>query len=688
LDELRLDPASNGVFGEGMGPLCVNNLLACSDERISFKDRDGRYLAVSAGWLTGTERRRLHAPGLKEQVIGRTDADVFGVADAGLSRLEDLRVMESGEPLLAEPEHERSEHGADVWRQTTKLPLRNEQGEIVGTWGVSRDVTANVESEAALRVSREQLAASEHMQRVLFEHNPQPMWVRDQGTLCVVAVNRAALAMYGYTRDEFLALTVTDLVPPEDAEPFLAALRRAEDESGHGLPVVVPWRHRCKDGTVLAVELTSTDVMLGGRACRIASSKDVTARNRAAAELSAARDAAVEASNTKSAFLATISHEIRTPMNGVLGMTELLLDSDLDEDQRSLATQVSHSGELMVELIDDILDISKIEAGRLELAISDFPLRETIEQTCAPVRLRADAKGVELDVRIADDVPEHARGDGRRVRQVLLNLVANAVKFTAAGSVVVRVSRVPRADGEGRIRIEVTDTGIGIEQTILETVFEPFTQADVSTTRIYGGTGLGLTIARELVELMSGTIGVESEPGAGSTFWIEIPLTLSLATNDGPGAGAADASAVAGPLWLTAPLVLVAEDSPVNQIVTARTLERCGCNVDVVSDGRQALAALAQRGYDAVLMDCEMLEMDGYDATAQLRRREHGTRHTPVIAMTAHAMAGDRARCLEAGMDDYISKPIRREHLIETLRRWIPPAGGASVDDARLAQRA
>ncbi len=672
MDALRPDQASNSVFGAEMEPLCVRNLLACGDERICFKDREGRYLMVSAGWLASTTRRRLHAQGLHEQVIGRTELEVFGAAAAAQSRLEELRVMETGEPVLAKLERETFEDGPDAWTQTTKMPLRDEHGEIVGTWGVSRDVTASIEAERALSASREQLAASEHMQRVLFEHNPQPMWVRDQGTLSVVAVNQAALAMYGYSHDEFLALTVTDLVPPEDAESFLAALQQAEGESGLGRPVVVPWRHRCKGGAVLDVELTSTDVIFGGRACRIASSKDVTARNRSAAELSSARDAAVEASNTKSAFLATISHEIRTPMNGVLGMTELLLDSELDDDQRSLATEVSHSGELMVELIDDILDISKIEAGRLELAIADFPLRETIEQTCAPVRVRAEAKGVELDVQIADDVPAHACGDGRRVRQVLLNLVANAVKFTAAGSVVVRVSRLPQATGDGLIRIEVTDTGIGIERSILENVFEPFTQADASTTRIYGGTGLGLTIARELVELMSGTIGVESKPGTGSTFWIEFPLTLSLARSDEP-RGSSDASAAAGPLWPTAPLVLVAEDSPVNQIVTVRTLERCGCNVDVVSDGRQALAALANRDYDAVLMDCQMLEMDGYDATAELRRREQGSRHTLVIAMTAHAMAGDRARCLEAGMDDYISKPIRREALIDTLRRWIPP---------------
>jgi PAS domain S-box-containing protein len=672
LDALRPDPASS-ASREEVEPMCGRNLLASSDEQILFKDRESRYLAVSAGWLAGTARRRL-----LEHVIGRTDVEVFGEEHGSEARAEELRVLETGEPMLAKLEHETFDDGPDTWTQTTKLALRDNDGNIVGTWGVGRDVTSSVEAAQALGASQESLRASEELRSVLFEHNPQPMWIRDQGTLRVRAVNMAALAMYGYTRDEFLELTVTDLVPAADAEAFLRSLEQLEGESRTGLPVVVPRRHRCKDGGVIEVELTSTDVSLAGRPCRIASSKDVTARNRAAAELAAARDEAVEASNMKSAFLATISHELRTPMNGVLGMTELLLDSELNDDQRALAKQVSRSGELMVELIDDILDISKIETGRLELAIADFPLRETIEQSCAPVRLQADAKGVALEIQIADDVPEQARGDGRRLRQALLNLVANAVKFTAAGSVVVRVSLLPQAKGDRQIRVEVADTGIGIERSILDEVFEPFTQADASTTRIYGGTGLGLTIARELVTLMSGTIGAESEPGVGSTFWIEIPLALAR-SNEGRPSGSSATRVAIRPLWDTPPSVLVAEDSPVNQIVTVRTLERCGCHVDVVSDGRQALDALAKQRYDAVLMDCEMLEMDGYNATAELRLREYGTRHTPVIAMTAHALPDDRARCLAAGMDDYVSKPIRREQLIDTLRRWIPPHSDSSV---------
>jgi CheY-like chemotaxis protein len=227
----------------------------------------------------------------------------------------------------------------------------------------------------------------------------------------------------------------------------------------------------------------------------------------------------------------------------------------------------------------------------------------------------------------------------------------------------------------------VTDTGIGIEPSILERMFEPFTQADASTTRNYGGTGLGLAIARELIELMAGTIGATTRgPGRGSTFWFELELAAPVET-DGRSLRLADTSAAAPPMWLTPPLVLVAEDSPVNQIVASRMLERCGCRVEVVSDGRQALAALSAQRYDAVLMDCQMPVLDGYQATAELRRRENGGHRTPVIAMTAHAMDGDRETCVDAGMDGYLSKPMRREQLIDALRQWISPqTNNAAVD--------
>jgi PAS domain S-box-containing protein len=655
----------SGLSREEIFGLCVRNVVASSATRLSFKDRDGRFLLASAGWLNAT------APGRTlEEVIGKTLEEFFNLPHAAAARAADLRVLETGEPASPMIERERfDDDRPDAWVQITRLPLRSDEGSVVGTWAIIRDVTAQVDAEQALVANREELEASERMHRALFEHNPQPMWLFERETFQIFAVNDATLATYGYTREEFLAMRVQELLPPEDVAAFASSMELAEGETKTGFRGRVPRRHRYKDGTIVDVEVTANDVVIDGKACRIVLSQDVTERNAAATELAVARDQAVEASKLKSTFLANISHEIRTPMNGVIGMSELLLDTALDDDQRSLAKQVASSGEQMVLLINDILDISKIEAGQLELDVTDFALRETIEAASAVSRLQAEAKGLALELQIGHEVPELTHGDGRRLRQILLNLIANAVKFTSKGGITVSAQIGSSGDDEIVLRIEVADTGIGIEQAILENMFEPFTQADASTTRNYGGSGLGLAIARELVELMDGSIGAHSDMGRGSTFWIELPLREAPATD---GAIRVDAQTGApSPVWSTVPLVLVADDSPVNQIVAVRTLEHCGFQADVAGDGAEALELLAARHYDAVLMDCEMVGMDGFETTIELRRRENGERHTPVIAMTGHALHGDRERCLAAGMDDYITKPIRREQLTEALGRWI-----------------
>jgi PAS domain S-box-containing protein len=535
------------------------------------------------------------------------------------------------------------------------------------------DVTERNKTMAALEDAREQLRVSEERYRRMFEQNPQPMVTYDRHTLDILAVSDAMVEKYGYTREELRSMSIIDLQRPGDEKKLIAFLASHPDGASpleSGLPEGYPGQHRLKDGSLIDVEVTSTNLSLNGRDCRIAHFDDVTARNKAAKEVAIARDQAVEASNMKSAFLANVSHEVRTPMNGVIGMTELLLDTSLDEEQRQYAEQISRSGEQMLAILNDILDLSKIEGGHLELDIADFDLHDTINEACSAAGGQARAKGLRLIVDLDPVVPRRRCGDGRRVRQVVLNLVSNAVKFTSTGAVTVRVKLAGSAGPNALIRVEVSDTGIGVDEAQLERMFEPFTQADVSTTRHYGGTGLGLAIVREIVQMMGGTIGAESTLGSGSTFWFEIALGAPDVP-DATGEQVDNAGETAQ--WSRPPKVLVAEDSPVNQIVATRMLERCGCAVRAAGDGQEAIAAFKAEPYDLILMDCQMPTMDGYEATKQLRLLEDGTdRHTPIIAMTAHALQGDRERCIAAGMNDYVSKPMRHAELVAKLREWIP----------------
>ncbi len=786
-----------GTHTDITGRKQMEEALRRSEERFStfmdnsplvafIKDYSGRFLYTNAtlGRLWRVQ---------PTDWLGKTDADLWPFEIASELRQNDLEILTRNQPLEV-VEAIPLPDGRKRQFLTCKFPFRDVNGSLL-LGGVGLDITDRKRAEQAL-------AESEQRQALAIEAADQGLWDLNLVT-SEVYLNDRYFTMLGYAPggvSHCFADAWEKLVHPQDGAAALALCQaylrgeissyRAEFRMQHADG---SWRWILSQGRLV-------ERAPNGRPLRMVGTHiDVTERHETEQRLIEAREAAESAARAKSEFLATMSHEIRTPMNGVIGMTSLLLDSPLTREQRDYVETIRVSGDALLTIINDILDFSKIEAGRLDLERFDFDLHSVVEEAVELVAGPAHRKQLELHAFIEPDVPNGVWGDPGRVRQVLLNYLSNAVKFTTAGEIYVHVSRVPG----GLVRFEVTDTGIGLSREQQQRLFAPFTQADSSTTRRYGGTGLGLAICRRLTALMGGDVGVHSVPGQGSTFWFtarlepsgtlhrnqascthltgrrvlivddnstnrrvlahqfqrlgmqvhaveggpealdelqvqpydiavldlqmpvmdglllarairsrheiaDLPLVLLASSTDRGVREQADRLGFAACLMkpcrqaqLTAAVaealgedasngrakepapgprgfeahVLVAEDNLTNQKVARLLLERLGCRVDAVANGREAVAALKRSSYDLVLMDCQMPEMDGFEATHAIRLAEAGTdRRTVVVAVTANALEGEQERCLAAGMDDYLAKPVRADALESILRRWVDAA--------------
>ncbi|MBJ6724544.1 PocR ligand-binding domain-containing protein [Geomesophilobacter sediminis] len=638
--------------------------LAESDQRLqlfiehapaalAMFDTSMRYLHASRRWLAcyGIEG---------SDPIGRSYYEIF--PELPPKWREAHRRGMAGEVLRSEGDRVVRRDGSVQWIRWEIIPWRDAAGDVGGILIFSEDITELKKAEDILR--RYELLVGYSRDVILVVR-------RSDGR--ILEANAAAARSYGYDHDEILKLTISDLRAPGVRAVTEAHLAHADAEG-----LLFETLHCRKDGSTFPVEVSAQGATIGGERTLISVIRDITARKVAETELLQAKEAAEAATRTKSQFLANMSHELRTPMTGVLGMLDLALGSHLDPAQREFITAAQTSARSLVRILNDILDLTKIEMGKFSIEERPFLARRCLEQTYNILLPAAKSKGLHLNVSVGAEVPEVLVGDQTRLSQVLTNLASNAVKFTERGEVDLRVSAEPGAAGEWRVTFSVADTGIGIPEDKKDRLFLAFSQVDESHSRRFGGTGLGLVISKQIVERMGGTISCQSCEGKGSAFSFTLPLHSRAVPPEAerapeappePVPAAPDASAGVAPAGSPAHRILVAEDDPVIRDVLRTMLIRAGFSVEFALTGAQVVELWEQGDYDVILMDVQMPVLNGFEATAAIRARERERGgHTPIIAMTAHAFKENQEKCLAVGMDSYVSKPIDFKQALQVIR--------------------
>jgi PAS domain S-box-containing protein len=628
----------------------LRGLLDNIPDRIYFKDVESRFLRCSRSLA-----RRL---GLEDpkQIVGKTDFDFHPKDLAEEFHADEQRIILTGQPLVAKLERQRDPDGREIWASVTKVPIYTKHGHVTGIIGISRDVTQLIETEQALRQAEEKY-------RTIYENAVEGIFQTSREGRYLSA-NPAMARMYGYSSPEELIQARTDIqhqtyVDPTRREEFMRLVREQGSVSGFESEV-----YR-RDGSTMWISEAARAVCdaQGNFLYYEGAAEDITARKLAELEREKAREAALESARVKAQFIANMSHEIRTPMNAIVGMTGLLLDTPLGQEQREYVQTIRDSTHTLLGIVNEILDFSKIEAGKLTLEVIDFELRDAVESTVDMLAETAQKKNLSLGCWIDHDVPNFLRGDPGRFRQVLANLLSNAVKFTQQGEVLVRVHREAETEQQVTLRAVVRDTGIGIAPEALSHIFQPFTQADGSTTRQYGGTGLGLAITSQLLEMMGGEIGVESTPGRGSTFWFKLPFAKQV-TVTGEAFDLSDQA-------LTRLKILVVDDHETQRQILLHQLHPLREATIAPATGREALGELQKAGalgapYHVLILDLDTAAVDGLELVKAIKT-DPSLAATRLLVLTSIGRRLGPAAMREAGIAGCLVKPVRQSRLYRSL---------------------